>query len=64
MSVITPTGKQTLDKPEINVIDDVSQRKFEKQVNEDIQNMMSSLFSCLKSELDNLIEQIKRQDSL
>lgn len=62
--MVTPTGRNADDRPEINLVTEIEQRKVEKQINEDIQNMMSSLFSCLKSELDNLIDQIKRQDSL
>lgn len=44
-------------------IEGVSQRKAEKQVDEDVRNMMGSLFACLKTELDLLIDCIKKQDS-
>ncbi|XP_057667737.1 exocyst complex component 1 [Diorhabda carinulata] len=43
--------------------DAVATRKMEKQIDEDIRNMMSSLFSCLKPELDMIIDHIKRQDN-
>ncbi|KAJ3665475.1 hypothetical protein Zmor_000968 [Zophobas morio] len=65
LDVLSPSSKNTLttlDGPEIDV-NVVSPRKAEKQINEDVRNMMSNLFSCLKSELDSLIDHIKRQDS-
>uniref|UniRef100_A0A6P7G551 Exocyst complex component 1 n=1 Tax=Diabrotica virgifera virgifera TaxID=50390 RepID=A0A6P7G551_DIAVI len=43
--------------------DAVTARKIEKQIDEDIKNMMSSLFACLKPELDMLIDYIKKQDN-
>lgn len=66
LDVLSPTSRNTqttLDGPEMDV-NVVSPRKAEKQINEDVRNMLSNLFSCLKMELDNLIDQIKRQDSL
>jgi hypothetical protein len=65
LDVLSPSAKNTLttlDGPEID-INIVSPRKAEKQINEDVRGMMSNLFSCLKSELDNLIDHIKRQDN-
>ncbi|KAL3276809.1 hypothetical protein HHI36_012172 [Cryptolaemus montrouzieri] len=65
LDVLSPSSKNTLttlDGTEIST-EVLPQRKVEKQVNEDVRNMMMNLFSCLKSELDNLIEHIKRQDS-
>lgn len=44
-------------------IEGISQRKAEKQVDEDVKNMMGSLFACLKTELDLLIDCIRKQDS-
>lgn len=44
-------------------IEGVSQRKAEKQVDEDVRNMMGSLFACLKTELDLLIDCTRKQDS-
>ncbi|CAG9854021.1 unnamed protein product [Phyllotreta striolata] len=43
--------------------DATASRKIEKQIEEDIRNMMSSLFTCLKPELDYLINHIKKQDN-
>lgn len=44
-------------------IEGISQRKAEKQVDEDVRNMMGNLFACLKTELDLLIDCIRKQDS-
>ncbi|XP_044259494.1 exocyst complex component 1 isoform X2 [Tribolium madens] len=65
LDVLTSGSKNTLttlDGPGPET-ESVSPRKAEKQINEDVRNMMSSLFSCLKSELDSLIDHIKRQDN-
>ncbi|CAH0552972.1 unnamed protein product [Brassicogethes aeneus] len=65
LDVINTSSKNTLttlDGQDANV-EIVSQKKAEKQINEDVRNMMSSLFSCLKTELDGLIDHIKKQDS-
>ncbi|XP_969314.1 exocyst complex component 1 [Tribolium castaneum] len=66
LDVLTHGSKNTLttlDGPAPETESVVSPRKAEKQINEDVRNMMSSLFSCLKSELDSLIDHIKRQDN-
>ncbi|XP_060528405.1 exocyst complex component 1 isoform X1 [Cylas formicarius] len=66
LDVLSPTSKNTLttlDGIEIQPPELIPPRKVEKQIDEDVKNMMSSLFSCLKMELDLLIEHIKRQDS-
>lgn len=66
LDVLSPSSKNTLttlDGTEIQT-EAIPQRKVDKQINEDVRNMMTNLFSCLKSELDNLIDHIKRQDSL
>lgn len=66
LDVISPTSKNTqttLDGTELPT-EVVPQRKAEKQIDEDVRNMMSNLFTCLKTELDLLIDHIKKQDSL
>ncbi|KAK9882783.1 hypothetical protein WA026_023201 [Henosepilachna vigintioctopunctata] len=65
LDVLSPSSKNTLttlDGAEVQV-EVLSPRLVEKQINEDVRNMMTNLFSCLKSELDSLIDHIKRQDS-
>ncbi|XP_023018204.1 exocyst complex component Sec3 [Leptinotarsa decemlineata] len=65
LDVINPTTKNTqttLDGTE-SITEVVSVRKAEKQIDEDVRNMMSNLFSCLKTELDLLIDHIKKQDN-
>lgn len=42
----------------------VVDKKAEKQINEDVRNMMGSLFSCLEEELVSLIGHIEKQDAL
>ncbi|XP_066156360.1 exocyst complex component 1 [Euwallacea fornicatus] len=66
LDVLSPTSKNTLttlDGGEVTIEINLSQKKVEKQIDEDVRSMMSSLFSCLKTELDLLIDHIKRQDS-
>ncbi|KAJ8969647.1 hypothetical protein NQ314_001649 [Rhamnusium bicolor] len=65
LDVISSTSKNTqttLDGSEFPE-EVVPQRKAEKQIDEDVRNMMSNLFTCLKTELDLLIDHIKKQDS-
>lgn len=67
LDVLSPTSKNTLttlDGCEVNTEIALPQKKVDKQIDEDVRSMMSSLFSCLKTELDLLIDHIKRQDSL
>ncbi|KAJ8968991.1 hypothetical protein NQ317_014494 [Molorchus minor] len=52
----------TLDGADLSV-EVVPLRKAEKQIDEDVRTMMSNLFACLKTELDLLIDHIKKQDS-
>ncbi|CAH1965658.1 unnamed protein product [Acanthoscelides obtectus] len=67
LDVISPTSKNTqttLDGAEFQEIEIIlPTKKAEKQLDEDVKNMMSNLFSCLKTELDLLIDHIKKQDS-
>lgn len=66
LDVLSPTSKNTLttlDGAETVVEVALPLKKVEKQIDEDVRSMMSSLFSCLKTELDLLIDHIKRQDS-
>lgn len=66
LDVLSPTSKNTLttlDGIEINTEVVLPQKKVDKQIDEDVKSMMSSLFACLKTELDLLIDNIKRQDS-
>ncbi|KAJ8912081.1 hypothetical protein NQ315_000587 [Exocentrus adspersus] len=65
LDVISPTTKNTqttLDGTELHM-EVIPQRKAERQIDEDVRNMMSNLFACLKTELDLLIDHIKKQDS-
>ncbi|KAJ8962253.1 hypothetical protein NQ318_018227 [Aromia moschata] len=65
LDVISPTSKNTqttLDGAELPT-EVVPQRKAERQIDEDVRSMMSNLFACLKTELDLLIDHIKKQDS-
>lgn len=62
LDVLSPSAKDSETSIKIEY-DLVSQRKVEKQIDEEIRNMMSSLFACLKTELDLLIDCIKKQDS-
>lgn len=66
LDVLSPTSKNTLTT--LDGIDTdtsvLSHRKVEKQINEDVRNMMNSLFSCLEEELLNFIGYIEKQDSL
>lgn len=66
MNVLSPSSKNTLTTLD-GVETDASilpHRKAEKQVNEDVRNMMNQLFSCLEEELVNFIGYIEKQDSL
>ncbi|KAL1488467.1 hypothetical protein ABEB36_014938 [Hypothenemus hampei] len=66
LDVLSPTSKNTLttlDGCESNLEIILPQKKLEKQIDEDVKSMMSNLFSCLKTELDLLIDHIKKQDS-
>ncbi|CAH1176958.1 unnamed protein product [Phaedon cochleariae] len=64
LDVINPSTKNTL-----TTLDGewdaaaVPIKKAEKQIEEDVRSMMSTLFACLKTELDLLIDHIKKQDS-
>lgn len=66
LNVLSPTSKNTqttLDGIGTDIEIVLPQKKVEKQIDEDVRNMMSSLFACLKTELDLLIDHIKKQDS-
>lgn len=66
LDVLSPSSKNTLttlDGSDLDTLETLPLRKIEKQVNEDVRNMMTNLFSCLKSELDSLIDHIRKQDS-
>lgn len=39
-------------------------KKAEKQINEEVRNMMTNLFLCLEEELLNFLMQIDKQDNL
>lgn len=68
LDVLSPSSKNTLTTLDgIETATDtslLSHRKAEKQINEDVRNMMNSLFSCLEEQLINLIGHIEKQDSL
>lgn len=66
MDVLSPTSKNTL-----TTLDGVESestvvpvKKMEKQINEEVRNMMASLFSCLEEELISFLGHIEKQDSL
>ncbi|KAG5890878.1 hypothetical protein JTB14_002821 [Gonioctena quinquepunctata] len=59
----SPKNTQTTLDGSETVTEVVSIRKAEKQTEEDVRNMMSNLFPCLKTELDLLIDHIKKQDN-
>uniref|UniRef100_A0A1Y1MFS9 Exocyst complex component Sec3 PIP2-binding N-terminal domain-containing protein n=1 Tax=Photinus pyralis TaxID=7054 RepID=A0A1Y1MFS9_PHOPY len=64
LDILSPSSKNTLttlDGIEADVAV-VSHRKVEKQINEDVRNMMVSLFSCLEEELLSFIGHIEKQD--
>ncbi|KAF7270489.1 hypothetical protein GWI33_016555 [Rhynchophorus ferrugineus] len=66
LDVLSPTSKNTLttlDGSGVDVEVVLPQKKVEKQIDEDVRSMMSNLFACLKTELDLLIDHIKKQDS-
>ncbi|ENN72139.1 hypothetical protein D910_08454 [Dendroctonus ponderosae] len=66
LDVLSPTSKNTLttlDGCEATMEIALPQKKMEKQIDEDVRSMMSTLFACLKTELDLLIDHVKRQDS-
>nr|CAH7715495.1 unnamed protein product [Callosobruchus chinensis] len=66
LDIISPTSKNTqttLDGSEFQIEIVLPTRKAEKQVDEDVKSMMSNLFACLKTELDLLIDHVKKQDS-
>ncbi|KAK5650695.1 hypothetical protein RI129_001724 [Pyrocoelia pectoralis] len=64
LDILSPSSKNTLTTLDGIEADTavVSHRKVEKQINEDVRNMMGSLFSCLEEELLNLISHIEKQD--
>lgn len=67
LDVLSPSSKNTLttlDGNENTSLDVISNKKAEKQINEDVRNMMTNLFANLEEELNTFIELIEKQDSL
>lgn len=66
MDILSPSSKNTLTTLDGIEADNtvLPHRKVEKQINEDVRNMMGNLFSCLEEELLSFINHIEKQDSL
>lgn len=67
MDVLSPSSRNTLttlERVEEDIANVLTNKKAEKQINEDVRNMMTNLFTCLEEELMGLIEHIKEQDDL
>lgn len=66
LDVLSPSSRNTLTTLEGIDIEpaNLSNKKVEKQINEDVRNMMTNLFMCLEEELNGLIEHVEKQDSL
>ncbi|KAF5308647.1 hypothetical protein FQR65_LT06108 [Abscondita terminalis] len=64
LDILSPSSKNTLTTLDGIEADTavVPHRKVEKQINEDVRNMMGSLFSCLEEELLSFIGHIEKQD--
>lgn len=65
LDVLSPTSKNTLttldgSECDVNVL---PFKKAEKQINEDVRNMMINLFFCLEEELINFLSHIEKQDN-
>ncbi|KAF5273489.1 hypothetical protein FQA39_LY07506 [Lamprigera yunnana] len=64
LDILSPSSKNTLTTLDGIEADAavVPHRKVEKQINEDVRNIMGSLFSCLEEELLSFIGNIEKQD--
>ncbi|KAF2900398.1 hypothetical protein ILUMI_05792 [Ignelater luminosus] len=65
LDILSPSSKNTLTTLDGIEADTtvLPHRKVEKQINEDVRNMMGNLFSCLEEELLSFINHIEKQDS-
>lgn len=67
LDVLSPSSRNTLttlERIEEDATNVLTNKKAEKQMNEDVRNMMANLFTCLEEELMGLIDYIKEQDDL